>query len=326
MAEGKVVFVTELSDELNDQVVRSTPAGLTTIMVPNRISDDEKIAALMDADFILSFGGTFSERVLRSARKLRLIQLIPAGYDLMDLPLLQELGIPCATTGDANAPAVAEHTILLILALARKLQRADATVRAGGWRFENPSTNPNTYFDLVGKRVGIVGLGSIGQHVAKRLRGFDCQIQYAKRHPLSTAQERELGVSRVSLHELFTTSDIVTLNVALTAETEQLVGRDELALMKPSAILINTSRGRVVDEVALIEALRNGTIAGAGLDVFEPEPPATDNPLFQMDNVIVTPHVGGGSRDSVSRMFAFCWQNIKDVWEGKAPRAVVTAA
>jgi len=186
MAEGKVVFVTEgLSDEFNDQVLRSTPAGLTTMMLSNQVADAEKIAALVDADFILSFRGTFSERVLRSARKLRFIQLIPAGYDLMDLQLLQELGIPCATSGDANSPAVAEHTILLILALARKLQRADATVRAGGWRFANPSTNPNTYFDLVGKRVGMVGLGSIGQHVAQRLRGFDCQMYYAKRHPLS---------------------------------------------------------------------------------------------------------------------------------------------
>jgi phosphoglycerate dehydrogenase-like enzyme len=326
MAEGKVVFVTDSSDEFNDQVIRSTPAGLTTMMVPNHVSDDEEIAALTDADFLLSFRGTFSERVLRSARKLQFIQLLLAGYDLMDLQLLQELGIPCATSGDATAPAVAEYTIMLILAVSRQLQRADATVRAGGWRFANPSTNPNTYFDLVGKRVGLVGLGNIGQHVAKRLRGFDCQMQYAKRHPLSVEQERELGVKHVNLHALFATSDIVTLHVPLTAETAHLVGRDALALMKPSTILINTSRGRVVDEAALIEALQHGTIAGAGLDVFEHEPPASDNPLLQMDNVIVTPHVSGGSRDSRTRMCAFSWQNIKDVWEGKAPRAVVTTA
>jgi glyoxylate reductase len=206
------------------------------------------------------------------------------------------------------------------------LQRADATVRAGGWQFDNPSTTPNTYFDSVGKCVGIVGLGNIGQHVAKRLRGFDCQTQYAKRHPLAAEQERELGVKYVSLPALFATSDIVTLTVALTADTGHLVGRDALALMKPSAILINTSRGRVVDEAALIEALQQGKIAGAGLDVFEREPPAPDNPLLHMDNVIVTPHVAGGSRDSVTRILAFCWQNITDVWEGKAPRAVVTTA
>jgi phosphoglycerate dehydrogenase-like enzyme len=280
----------------------------------------------MDADFLLTMRGTFSERVLRAARKLRLIQLIPAGYDLMDLPLLQELGISCATSGDANAPAVAEHTIMLILALARKFRRADATVRGGGWRGDNPSVRSMTYFDLVGKRVGIVGLGTIGQHVAKRLRGFDCQIQYTKRHPLPVTQEQALGVTRVSLRDIFTTSDIVTLHVALTTETEHLVGRDELTLMQPSAILINTSRGRVVDEAALIEALQQGKIAGAGLDVFAPEPPAPDNPLLQMDNVIVTPHVAGGSRESITRMVAFSWQNIKDVWEGKVPRAVVTTA
>ena len=293
MAVGKVVFVTELSDELNHQVIRATPEGLTTLLIPNRISDDEKIEALQDADFILSFRGTFSERVLRSAPQLRLIQLLPAGYDTLDLKLLQELGIPCATSGDANSPAVAEHTILLILALARKLQQADATVRAGGWRFDNPATDPNTYFDLVGKRVGIVGLGNIGRHVAKRLQGFDCQIQYYKQHRLSEAQERELGVQYVDLLGLFSSSDIVTLNLALTSETEHLVGHDELELMKPSAILINTSRGRVVDETALIKALQQRKIAGAALDVFGQEPPAPDNPLLQMDNVLVTPHIAG---------------------------------
>jgi phosphoglycerate dehydrogenase-like enzyme len=227
MAEGKVVFVTEgSSDAFNNQVLRSTPAGLTTLMLSNGVSDEEKITALMDADFLLTMRGTFSERVLRAARKLRFIQLIPAGYDLMDLPLLQELGIPCATSGDANAPAVAEHTILLILALARKFRRANATVRGGRWRGDNPPIRSMTYFDLVGKRVGIVGLGTIGQHVAKRLRGFDCQIQYTKRHPLPAAQEQALGITRVSLRDIFTTSDIVTLHVALTTETEHLVGRD----------------------------------------------------------------------------------------------------
>jgi lactate dehydrogenase-like 2-hydroxyacid dehydrogenase len=229
MVVGKVVFVTELSDELNDQVVRSTPAGLTTLMILNRVSDDEEIAALADTDFILSFGGTFSERVLRSARELRFIQLITAGYDLMDIQLLQALGITCATSGNANPPTVAEHTIMLIRAVSRKLQRGDATVRAGSWRFGNPSANPNTHFDLVEKRVGIVGMGRIGKRVAMRLRGFECQMQYATRHALSAEQERELGVTHVSLRELFATSDVVTLHVALAAETEHLVGQDALA-------------------------------------------------------------------------------------------------
>lgn len=326
MAKGKVVFVTELSDELNRQVAAAMPDGLTLLTIPNHVSDDEKIAALTGADFILSFRGTFSEHVLRSASQLRLIQLISAGYDLMDLPLLHELGITCATSGDSNSPAVAEHTIMLLLALARRVWLADATVRAGGWRFENAATDPNTYFDLVGKSVGIIGLGSIGKQVAKRLRGFDCRIVYYKPRRLSEGEERDLGIQYVTLHELFSTADVVSLNCALTPETEHLVGGGEFALMKPSAILINTSRGRVVDETALIEALRKGHIAGAALDVFEQEPPAPDNPLLQMDNVIVTPHIGGGSRDSVGRMISFCWQNIKDVWEGNQPRSVVTTA
>jgi len=247
-----------------------------------------------------------------------------AGYDFLDLDFLRQRGIPFATSGDLNSSVVAEHTVALILALLRRLVRADAALRAGSWLMQEPETDPYSYGELYGKRVGIIGLGNIGRNVARRLRGFDCHLQYASRRPLSAKQERELCLERVDLEQLFETSDVVTLHTALTPQTRRIVNRDRLKLMKPSAILINTSRGPVVDEAALIEALREGKIAGAGLDVFDSEPPRKDNPLLRMDNVVVTPHCAGGSSGTQERIISFSWQNIKAFLSGETPRNLIT--
>ena len=324
MAKAKVVFVTTLTDEMNNQVVGYAPEGFATTILPNRVGDEEKIEALKDADFILTFGGTFSERVLQSAPKLKLIQYQTAGHNV-NLKFLEELGLSCATDGGANSGAVADHAVLLMLALYRKLTLADAAVRAGGWRFESPATDLNTYFEMAGKLVGVVGMGNIGQQVAKRLLGFGCKVHYSKRQRLPPERESELNIVYATLHELLSAADIVTLHVPFTSETALMIGKEELGLLKPSTILVNTSRGQVVDEAALIAALQQGRIAGAGLDVFQKEPPDPENPLLTMDNVIVTPHLGGGTRDSWIRAIEFSYQNIKAVWEGKPPQAVVTA-
>ena len=323
MEKGKVVFVTAAPDYLNKQILHSIPEGLSVITIPNQASDGEKIEALKDADFILTFFGSLSEAVLRSAPQVRLLQHLSAGYETVDLTLLQALGIPCATCGELIGPVVAEYTIMLTLAFSRRVWLAQATVRSGGWRSELPF-EPSARFDLVGKRIGLVGLGNIGKNIAKRLQGFDCQISYYKRNRLPEDQELALGVHYATLTELFTASDIVMLICPLTPDTRHLVSFAELALMKPSALLVNTSRGGVIDEAALIEALQRGIIAGAALDVLEQEPPAPDNPLLQMDNVLITPHVGGGSRDLTTRMIPFAWNNIQTVWGGGQPYSVVS--
>lgn len=325
MATGKVVFVTAAPDYLNRQVTDAVSDGLTVVTVANAASDDEKIHALEDADFILTFFGTFTERVLRSAAKVRLLQHLSAGHETVDIRLLQALGVPCSTCGALIGPVVAEYTIMLALAFSRRLCAAHATVTAGGWKSELPFS-PDSRFDLVGKHIGLVGLGNIGKNIAKRLEGFDCNVMYYKRTPLAEDQERALNIRYATLPALLTSADVVMLVCPLTSETRHLLGANEFALMKSSAILINTGRGAVVDEAALIDALERRQIAGAALDVLEEEPPAADNPLLRMDHVLLTPHVGGGSRDLTPRMIAFAWNNIMTVWKGGRASSVVSEA
>jgi phosphoglycerate dehydrogenase-like enzyme len=326
VTNGKVAIAHYITGGFDDIVVAVGPDDLEIVkMDVLQTSEDAQSEVLRDADALFFvYGGKMPEAVLRQAAQLKFIQTMSAGYDYLDLDLLKELGIPFATSGDMNSPAVAEHTVALILAVARKLIRADAVVRAGGWAMQEAATNPYTYGELFEKRVGIVGLGNIGRNVAQRLQGFGCELQYSSPRPLPEEQERELGVKHVELDALFETSDIVTLHMPLTAKTKHMVNRDRLERMKPSAILINMSRGAVVDEAALVDALQDGKIAGAGLDVFDPEPPAKDNPMFRLQNVIVTPHIGGGSSGTQERIISFCWQNIEDALEGRKPRNVVS--
>lgn len=323
MTTAKVVFVTALPHMMDEHAHATTPEGFTTITVSNEATDDEKIAALADADFIFGCMPALSEPVLRTVPALKLIQLGHAGYDMINLELLQELGIPLATAGETNSPNVAENTVLLILAVYRKLKQATARVAEGGWLLDSPATDPFTYRDLVDKKVGLIGFGNIARHVAQRLQGFQCEIQAYNISAIDEDVKRKLGVQQVEFDELIKTSDIVSLHTPLTPKTKGMIGKKELAQMKPSAILINTSRGTVVDEAALIEALQEGRISAAGLDVTEVEPPALDNPLRTMENVVLTPH-SGGSMEMRDRLFANCWQNIRDVWEGKAPKNLVT--
>ena len=207
-----------------------------------------------------------------------------------------------------------------MLAVYRRLLQSDASTRAGGWAA--PIDGFNT-FEMANKLVGILGIGNIGRQVAKRVQAFDARVQYFDKYPLSSDDQERLDVSRVGLDELFRTSDIVTCHTPLTSETYHVVSRERLALMKPTAVLVNTSRGSVVDETALIEALQEGQIAGAGLDVFETEPVSLDNPLLKMDNVVVTPHSAGTTWNTWSRRAEFAYQNMKRVLEGGPPLSVV---
>lgn len=325
MTNARVALAHYIPGDLDDIVADAGPGDLEIVKMDVQASEEAQSEVLKDADVLFFvFGGKMPDAVLRQAARLRFIQTMSAGYDYLNLDLIKELEIPLATSGDMNSPAVAEHTVALILAVTRKLARADAAVRAGGWLLQQPATDPYTYGEIFGKRVGIVGLGNIGRNVAQRLQGFNCELVYASPSALRKDQERELGVVRVGLDELFETSDIVTLHVPLTSETRHMVNRDRLEQMKPSAILINTTRGAVVDEAALTEALQDDVIAGAGLDVFDTEPPAKNNPLFGLDNVVVTPHVGGGTSGTQERIISFCWQNIRDALDGREPRNVVS--
>lgn len=323
MIDSNIVFVTALPDIFKDAIA-TAPAEFNISTLHNQASDDEKIEKLKDAEFILGVFPALSEAVLRSAKKLKFIQLLHAGYEMMNLPLLEELNIGCATSGNVNSPAVAELTIGLILAVSRKLLCANARLKAGGWTMDSPETDPYTHAELYDKTVGLVGLGNIGLHVAQRLRAFECRLCYHKPHRLDRELEEQHGLEYVSLDELYRNSDVISLHASLNSDTRCMVDRQAFKKMKRTAILINTARGAIIDEQALIEALQQQDIAGAGLDVFDPEPPVKGNPLLQLPNVVATPHIGGGTRGTQDRMFEFCWQNIKAVRADKMPFSIIT--
>jgi phosphoglycerate dehydrogenase-like enzyme len=280
-------------------------------------SPEQRHAVLARAEFLMGSWVTtavkLDEADFQAGTNLKLVQLMSAGYEHVDLDLAARHGVPVATFGDAMGSVVAEHTLLLILAVYRRLLQLDAAVRSGAWRTSEPVLH-----ELRGKRVGLVGLGYIGREVALRLRAFGAEVVYAARQPV--ADEGALGVRRVGLDELLRDSDVVSLHVPLAPSTRAMIGQRELGLMKPSGVLINTSRGGVVDQAALLHALQSGALAAAGLDVLDPEPPAASDPLVQLPNVVFTPHNAGQADEVWPRIVQTCFANVERVARGEPPR------
>ncbi len=318
MAATKVVCFTDLDSELRQVVADQALPGMEVISEPLGMNEGEKIELVSDADFLIIWPAVLSDEVLKAAKKCRLVQLLSAGYDKMNLTLADELRIPVANNGGANSVAVAEHTMMLILAIYRKLVVNANRVSGGGWRASR-DRRPDV-FELEGKTLGLIGIGNIAKKVAKRTRAFDAQVQYYDRYAsLSAEEQRELGANSVEFEELLRTSDVVSIHVPLTRETRGLIGRDQLTMMKPSAVIINTSRGGIIDEDALAQALTSGVIAAAGLDVLEEEPPPAGHPLLKLDNAIITPHNAGPTLESIPKRAANAFENIQRVLEGGPP-------
>ena len=312
----KVVFFTNIDAELRQVVADKALPGMDVVTAPADMDDDEKIDLVRDADFIMLFPGKISDRVLQAAPKCKLIQLLSAGYDEMNLPLAEDLGIAVANNGGANRVAVAEHTIMLMLATHRRIMWYANNVKAGRWKKEQD--RKIDVFELEGKTLGIIGMGNIGRQVARRAAAFDLELQYYdKYHPLTPVEEETMGIKAVPMDTLLETSDIVSTHVPLTRETYGMIGKRELELMKPTGVVINTSRGGVIDETALAEALISGTISAAGLDVMEHEPPDPNDPLLQIENLIITPHTAGPTLESIPKRAANAFENIQHVWSGQ---------
>jgi len=315
----KVLFISGQKEWVAD-ILRETmpPEGFELNWIPYSASEEEKLPLVQEADFLVLHPAAISENLFRSAKKLRLLQLLTAGFDKIDLELAKELNVPVATNGGANSWAVAEHAVALLLCLYKQLLHCDRATREGSWR---KGIAGKTIHEITGKTVGLVGAGNIGRKVARRLAAFEAKIIY---YDVIQAEEieRDLGARRVELDELFREADIITLHVPSTEQTRGLVNRERLAMMKPTAVLINTSRGDVVDEAALVEALREGRIAGAGLDVFCEEPLPAGSPLAELDNVVLSPHIAGHSYEGWYHRSRFAWQNIQRVAAGQEPLSI----
>ncbi|MBN8872091.1 MAG: 2-hydroxyacid dehydrogenase [Rhodospirillales bacterium] len=291
-------------------------------MVVARAGSPEFKAALAEADCIVGFGDpSMNDAFYAAAPKLKLVQLLSAGYDRCDVEAARRAHVPICNNGGANATAVAEHAIMLMLAVAKRLVWQHANVSAGRWR--GNAVEDVRLYELRGRTLGIVGLGTIGTKVARLARAFGMDVQYYDIRRLTEDQADALGVRFSLLDEVLRTSDIVSLHVPLTRETRHLIGAAQLRQMKPSAYLINTCRGPVVDEPALIEALSAGTIAGAGLDVFDQEPPPSDNPLFGLPNVTLTAHFAGPTWDNQYTRFRNAFDNCQRVVRGERPLWII---
>ena len=277
-------------------------------------------AALSHAGYLVGFvDGFVDEALYRAAPRLKLIQLLSAGYDRADIDAARRAGVPIANNGGANSVAVSEHAILLMLAVSRRLVTQHANVAAGRWR----GNRAPVVHELRGRTLGIVGLGTIGKKTARLAGAFGMPIQYYDIARLTEAEEDALGVRFRLLRELLATSDVVSLHVPLNPATRGMIGASELALMRPSAILVNTARGPVVDEPALHDALAGGRLAGAGLDVFAEEPPPSGNPLLGLENVVLSAHLAGPTRESEVSRVRNAFDNVERVARGERPLWVI---
>lgn len=284
---------------------------------------DDVIRECQDAVALIPAGvRTFDTEFISKLGNLKLIQTFSAGTDWMDKAALAELGVNVSNNGGANAVAVAEHAVLLMLTIERKLDRQIESVKNGTW-MAGVGGDRTEYHTLVGKRIGIVGLGRIGSRVAKRLQGWECEVVYYDTVDFDEEYVKDAGAKFVELDELLETSDIVSLHVPLERTTRHMISDREFALMKNSAILVNTCRGPVVDEAALKRALSDGQIFGAGLDVTEVEPIETDNDLPNLPNVVVTPHMATRALESEHNATAYALANVARVARGEDPEWVV---
>ena len=313
------IIVVPPSTEVGEIAREMAPAGFELVLVGNNFPEIE--AAAGTAEYMVCYPGvTMKDPFYRAAPRLKLVQLLSAGYDDVDLEAARRAKVPVSNNGGANAISVAEHALMLMLAVSRRVIWQHGNVSGGRWRGNGPA--PRMY-ELFDKTLGIVGLGTIGKKVARLAKAFGMRVQYYDIARLSEDAEDALGVRFRLLRELLKSSDVVSLHVPLNESTRGMIGAGELALLKPAAILVNTCRGPVVDEAALYRVLSGGKLFGAGLDVFDQEPPPADNPLLKLDNVLLTAHFAGPTWDNHVARFRNAFDNVQRVHRGELPLWVV---
>lgn len=282
-------------------------------VILERIRDKDALVSLLT--------DPIDEEVFDAAPKLRIVSQYAVGYDNIKVEEATKRGVYVTNTPGVLTETVADFTFALMLAVARRVVEADRYVREGKWKVGwHPLMMVGT--DVYGATLGIVGLGRIGSAVARRAKGFNMRVIYydvVRREDL----EKELGIEYVSLDKLLEESDYVSLHTPLTPQTYHLIGEEQLKKMKKTAFLINTARGKVVDQKALYKALKEGWIAGAGLDVFEREPISPDDPLLELDNVVLAPHAASASYETRSRMAEMVADNLIAFLKGEVPPNLV---
>jgi len=282
-------------------------------------SEAELMARIRDVDGVTLRTARLPAAVIERAERLKVVARHGVGYDNVDLEALNRRRIPLAITADANAISVAEHAMFLMLALAKRGVANDRATREGSWAVRNRLDR----VDLYGQHVLVIGFGRIGREVALRCEAFGMQVSvhdpYVGHESIGRAGHHPVDDFRALLPEV----DVLSVHVPLNGETSHMIGAVELAALPAHALVLNVSRGGIVDETALIEALRTDQIRGAGLDVFEDEPPARDNPLLGLDNVVLSPHAAGLTQQSAVRMAVSTARNVLAGLDGTLDPAMV---
>lgn len=283
------------------------------------LSEDNIVQHIGNYDAVLLGIAPFTPRIIEKADRLKIASRHGVGYDKVDVPALTKAGIPLSIAGIANSVTVAEHSLFFMLALAKQALVYDRETRKGNWniRFEEPA------YDLAGKTVLILGFGRIGRRLVNRCVAMEMNVlvhdPYVVQDGIATCGATPVEDWRAVLGEI----DFLSVNCPKNAETTGMVGAAELSAMKPTAYAVNTARGGIIDEDALYQALKNKTIAAAGIDPFVVEPATPDNPLFQLDNILVSPHSAGVTKEAVFRMGYWAAKNIVDCFDGKLDPANV---
>ena len=308
-----------VTGNLPEEVLGQLRTGHEVIFHPaNRPMERERLLTLVpDREGLLCMiTDRVDEEVMEAAPRLKVIANFGVGFDNIDLRAASAKGILVSNTPDVLTEATADLTFALMLSVARRVLEGDRITRAGAFRFWAPMHFLGQ--EVSGKTLGIHGLGRIGEAVARRAKGFGMEILYHNRHRLPSAQEKIREITYCGFHELLARSDFVSVHVPLTIDTRHLIGKEELALMRRSAFLINTSRGPVVEEMALVEALKDGVIAGAGLDVYEREPELSPG-LAELRNVVLLPHVGSATVETRTNMGLRAAGNLLAGLRGERP-------
>jgi len=299
--------------EIRERIVAAAPEGFQVEFADAKDPTSWN-ALLRRSDFLLLAANPMTADMMAIATRLRLIHKWGIGYDDVDLAAAARDGVGVAITAGANAHAVAEHTIMLILATLRKLSVVDRALREGRWLFKEMRVQ---CLQLSGRTVGLVGFGNIGRAVARRLAGFETTVLYYDPVPAPTAVTQATGATLVPFETLLEQADIVSLHCPGGAANHHLISTAQFAHMKRGTLLVNSARGELVDQAALVTALGDGTLMSAGLDVFEQEPPNADNPLLALQNVTLSPHTAASVLDNVGRVARHVFGNMRLVANGE---------
>jgi len=316
MKKHKVVVITEGHEEIAQEGIEMLEKENFELVVPENHEKIMEEKELKECDAILVRGAKIDRELIESIPELKIIARCGVGTDNIDIDAATDNGVVVSNVPDANFVSVAEHVIGLLLALSRQIVKADKALRKGHFDARHKYMGS----EVNGKTIGIIGMGRIGQIVAKKcMDGLDMTVLAFDPYADKSVIDKRIEFVD-SVDDIFSNSDFVSLHLPYIAELHHFINRESFQKMKESAYFINCARGKLVDEAALAEAIQNGEIAGAGIDVFEDEPPRTDNILWSLDNIIVTPHMGASTNESLTLMAVGAAKEIIRVLHGEKPK------